>query len=113
MNTGSSPDGKKRRPAEAAAFLGQVRGILTGPCHVLAVVRASDQPHLREFRELPGVRVLQVTNLFLVLSIAHFSWDFKEKIFSSRQNTALIFVEFSQTVCVSSGDSPRLPGGYG
>ena len=46
---------------EAAAFLGQVRRILTGPCHVLAVVRASDQPHLREFRELPGVRVLQVT----------------------------------------------------
>ena len=46
---------------EAAACLGQVRRILTGPCHVLAVVRASDQPHLREFRELPGVRVLQVT----------------------------------------------------
>lgn len=46
---------------EAAGFLRQVRRILTGPYHVLAAVKASDQPHLREFRELPGVRVLQVT----------------------------------------------------
>lgn len=46
---------------EAALFVQQVRQILTGPYHVLAAVKASDQPHLREFRGLPGVRVLQVT----------------------------------------------------
>lgn len=47
---------------EADIFLGQVRRILTGPYHVLAAVKASDQPHLREFWELPGVKVLQVTS---------------------------------------------------
>lgn len=46
---------------EAAAFLQQVRRILTGPYHVLAAVKDAGQPHLREFRELPGVKVLQVT----------------------------------------------------
>lgn len=46
---------------EAALFLQQVRRILTGPYHVLAAVKDVDQPYLREFRELSGVKALQVT----------------------------------------------------
>lgn len=45
---------------EAPAFLRQVRQILTGPYHVLAAVKDIDQPHLQQFKALPGIRTLQI-----------------------------------------------------